>query len=116
MVRLVTDENFSDKISQELLRQRPQLDLVRVQDVGLRSADDPSVLEWAAKEDRILLTHDRQTMPKYAYDRLRANRPMPGVLVVSQDTAIGKVVEEVLTQLEASLAGEWEGQVKYVPL
>ncbi|MEP6774631.1 MAG: DUF5615 family PIN-like protein, partial [Chloroflexota bacterium] len=100
MVRLVTDENFSDKISRELLRQRPQLDLVRVQDVGLRSADDPSILEWAAKEDRILLTHDRQTMTKYAYDRLRANQPMPGVLVVSQDLLIGKAVEDVLTQLE----------------
>jgi len=115
-LKLATDENFNGDILHELLRQRPNLDIVRVQDVGLGGNDDPRILEWAAQEDRILLTHDRRTMIGYAYDRLRAGRPMPGVLVVSRDIAVGTVTEDILTQLEASLAGEWEGQVRYVPL
>src|SRR5438105_14604057 len=115
-LRLATDENFDHDILRELLRQRPDLDLLRVQEVGLLHADDPVILQWAAQEDRILLTHDKKTMTKYAYDRLRADQPMPGVLVVNREAAIGKIVEDILTQLEASLAGEWEGQVKYVPL
>jgi hypothetical protein len=41
---------------------------------------------------------------------------MPGVLIVSQNIAVGNAVEEILTHLEASLSGEWEGLVKYVPL
>lgn len=46
----------------------PSLDVVRVQDVGLIETDDPIILEWAAKDRRILLTHDASTVTMYAYD------------------------------------------------
>jgi hypothetical protein len=59
---------------------------------------------------------NKKTMTKYAYDRLRADQPMPGVLIVSREIALGQAVENILVQLEATLAGEWEGQVRYVPL
>lgn len=36
----------------------PNLDLLRVQDVGLREVDNPTILAWAASNGRILLTHD----------------------------------------------------------
>ena len=58
MLRLAADENFNNDIVRGLLRLRLELDVVRVQDVGLSGADDPTVLEWAAQEERILLTHD----------------------------------------------------------
>jgi predicted nuclease of predicted toxin-antitoxin system len=58
MLKIAVDENFDNDILKELLRQRPELDVVRVQDVGLISADDPPILEWAAQESRILLTHE----------------------------------------------------------
>ncbi len=70
MLFLVADENFNNMIVRGLLRVKPDLDIVRIQDVGLFSADDPTVLEWAANEDRILLTHDVTTITKYAYDVL----------------------------------------------
>ena len=44
------------------------VDIVRIQDVGLSGADDPTVLEWTAEEGRVLLTHDVKTITKYAYD------------------------------------------------
>ena len=44
MLRLLADENFNGDIVRGLLRRRPELDLVRIQDVGLTGADDPSVL------------------------------------------------------------------------
>ena len=58
MLLLVADENFNHKIVRGVLRRKPEVDIVRIQDVGLSGADDPSVLEWAAQEDRVLLTHD----------------------------------------------------------
>ena len=61
MLRLAADENFNNNIVRGLLRQRPGLDIVRIQDVGLSGADDPTVLEWAAQEGRVLLTHDAST-------------------------------------------------------
>jgi len=51
MLRLAADENFNNDIVRGLLRRKPDLDIVRVQDVGLSGADDPTILEWAAQKD-----------------------------------------------------------------
>ena len=51
-------------------------------DVGLLGKSDPMVLEWAAREMRVLLTHDVRTMRYHAYARLAAGLSMPGVFVV----------------------------------
>jgi predicted nuclease of predicted toxin-antitoxin system len=58
MLRLLADENFNGSIIRGLLRRQPEMDVVRVQDVGLSGADDRLVLAWAANEGRVLLTHD----------------------------------------------------------
>jgi predicted nuclease of predicted toxin-antitoxin system len=81
MLRLLADENFNRRIIRGLFLRNPDLDLVRVQDVGLSGADDPVVLEWAANAGRVLLTHDHKTVPKYTYERVKAGQPMPGVFV-----------------------------------
>ncbi len=44
MLRLLADENFNGYIIRGLLYRRPDLALVRVQDVGLGEADDPTIL------------------------------------------------------------------------
>ncbi len=56
MLRLLADENFNGDIVRGLLLRQADLDLVRVQDVGLAGAEDPQLLAWAAENDRILLT------------------------------------------------------------
>lgn len=115
-MRLAADENFNNDIVRGLLRRTSDLEIVRIQDVGLSGADDSTVLEWAAQESRILLTHDVTTITRYAYDRVRANEPMPGVFEVSRKVAIGSAIEDILLLAEYSLEGEWEGQVRYLPL
>lgn len=94
----------------------PQLDVLRVQDTPLYQATDPVLLEWAAKEDRILLTHDVQTMTKYAYDRIRAGLPMPGVIEVRDDVPTGQAIEEILLVLSVSLPDELANRITYIPL
>lgn len=70
MLRLLSDENFRGEILRGLRRRLPDVDVVRVQDVGLAGADDPAILAWAASEGRILVTHDRNTIPEFAYERM----------------------------------------------
>ena len=70
MLKLASDENLNNNIVRGLLRRKSHLDIVRIQDAGLTGADDPTVLEWAARENRVLLTHDVATMTRYAYERL----------------------------------------------
>ena len=92
------------------------MDIVRIQDVGLSGAGDEAVLEWAAREGRILLTHDVSTLTRYAYDRVKASLPMPGVLEVSRAVPVSTAIEDILLLAELSLPREWEGQIRYLPL
>lgn len=116
MARFLADENFNNDVVRGLRRRRHEIDLVRVQDVGLSGADDPTVLEWAAVEQRILLTHDVSTITRHAYDRVRAQLPMPGVLEVGRSVPVGTAIDDILLMAECSSLGEWEGQVIYLPL
>jgi len=116
MLLLAADEDFNNNILRGLLRRNPELDIVRVQDAGLSGADDATVLDWAAREGRVLLTHDVSTMTHYAYERIRASRPMPGVFEVSRAIPIGRAIDDILLLAECSLDNEWEGQVRYLPL
>jgi hypothetical protein len=56
VLKLVSDENFNADILRGLYRQDPDLDVVRVQDIGLKATPDSDILAWAAAEGRILLT------------------------------------------------------------
>lgn len=116
MILFAADENFNNKIMRGLLRAKPDLNIVRVQDAGLSGADDPEVLEWAAGENRILLTHDISTITKYAYDRVADGKKMPGVVEIDISSPIGPVTEDLLLLAELSHDGEWESQIIFVPL
>jgi len=116
MLRLAADENFNHNIVRGLLRRKPNLDLVCIQDLSLSGADDPTVLEWSAKEGRVLLTHDVSTITRYAYERVQAGKPMPGVFEVSRSVPIGQAIEDILLLSECSQENEWEGQIYYLPL
>lgn len=115
-VRFVADENFNRRIVAGLRRRTASIDIVRVQDVGLRTADDPTVLEWAGAEGRVLLTHDIVTMPDFAYDRIAAGLAMPGVFVARLVVPIAVVIDELALIDEATDAHEWTNQVVYLPL
>jgi hypothetical protein len=116
MLRLLSDENLNGDIVRGLLLREPGLDLVRVQDVGLSGVEDPEVLAWAADSNRIVLTHDRTTMPGFAYDRVNAGEPMPGVFVVNDRMPVRQAIEEILLTNQASEQTEWAGLVLYFPL
>jgi len=116
MLRFAADENFNMHIVNGVLRQLPDVDILRVQDAGLQGVNDPAVLEWAASEGRILLTHDANTITAFAYERIARGLPMLGVFEVSLRVPIIIAIEEILLLAECSVAGEWEGQVNYLPL
>ena len=114
MLLLVADENFNNDIVRALLRRKPNLDVVRIQDVGLSGADDPAVLEWAARENRVLLTHDVTTITKFAYERVEAGKRMSGVIEVSRSVPLGAAIDDILLLAKISNDREWEGHLSTV--
>jgi len=115
-MQFLADENLNRKIVQGMQRQEPGVDIVRVQDTEIYEADDPTVLEWAAQENRILLTHDKSIMSDFAYERIKDGKPMPGVILVRQTAPIGQIIEDLLIVIGASEVAEYENKVTYLPL
>lgn len=114
--RLLADENFNDDLLRALRRHLPDLDVVRAQDTAVAGADDPQLLAWAADERRVLLTHDVRTIPGFAYERVRAGLPLPGVVVVATGTNLGDALDDLLVTLVATRDDEWPDRVRFVPL
>jgi len=99
-----------------LFLRQPDLDLLRVQDVGLRKVDDPEIIDWATSNGRILLTHDRATMPDFAYERLSQGQQMSGLFVINDRMPVRQVIDELLLLIDCSEQDEWKGIVLYLPL
>lgn len=116
MLRLLADENFNNAVLRGLRLRNPDVDVVRVQDVGLSGEEDTVVPDWAAHHGRVLLTHDKATIPRFAYERIKAGHKMAGVCEVSRSVAIGQVIDEILLIVECSDMSDWESQIRYLPL
>jgi hypothetical protein len=115
-LRFLADENFQRVIVRGVLRELPDLDILRVQDIDLGGIDDPGILTWAARQGRVLLTHDAKTIPRFAYDRIERGELMTGVLVIPQHAAVARAIEAIVLAAGASREDEWQGQVRYLSL
>ena len=116
MLPLLIDENLNHRVLRGLKRAVPHLDYVVAHNVGLKGVPDPGVLAWTAGHDRILVTHDLKTIPKFAYERVRAGQPMPGVIAVPDSLPIGQAIEELAVLIECSQPGELANLVIYLPI
>jgi hypothetical protein len=103
MTRFLADEDFNNDILRGLLRRLVHLDVVRVQDIGLRGADDDTVLERAVVEGRVLLTHDVSTLIGRAFERIRAGSLLSGVIAVAQSMPVGSAIEDLVLVIECSV-------------
>ncbi len=115
-IRFLTDEDIKDAIFEGVRRRLPNLDIVRVQDVGLRTSRDTRVLEFAAIDNRILLTHDVSTMKGFAIDRILAGKLMPGLIEIGQSFPVGRAIEEIVLIAECSNMSEWTNRIVRLPL
>ncbi len=115
-IQFLSDEDVPGDIVRGLRQRQPLLDVVRVQEVGLTSADDPDVLEWAAREGRPIFTRDRNTMTRFAIERVTQGLPMPGIFVIPEDMSIGQAIKELELIALASPPDEWRDRVIFLPL
>ena len=117
--RFLTDMNFNRRIVTGLRRRVPGIDVVTVQELGLHETPDPDLLAAAKAHDRILLTHDINTMPKY-FDAFLASLPAdehsPGVMLIAQAVPIGVAIEELYAIWSCSGHEEWRNRFTYLPL
>lgn len=112
-MKFLTDENFHGDVLRGILAAFPDLDIMRVQDTFFSGAKDERLLEETAKQGAILITHDVQTITKYAYDRIRAGLPMPGIIEVLQDMPVGAAIADLVVLIGAGRQEDFENKIIY---
>ncbi|MGD9563326.1 MAG: DUF5615 family PIN-like protein [Pyrinomonadaceae bacterium] len=112
--RFQADANFNGYVISGLIRKDPRIDLRTSHDMGLEGVPDDKVLQLAAADDRILLTHDVKTMPLH-FGRFTAAHDSAGVLIIPQALSVGHAIESILLVWFASKHEEYKNRIVFLP-
>ncbi len=115
-IRFLADENFDPAIVWELRRKQPQLDIISAVEAGILGFKDPALLAFAAQERRIIVSHDKRTLPDHLAEFLVAGHRSPGIMLVPAELPIGKAIETLLLVWEASFPTDWQDIITCLPL
>jgi hypothetical protein len=113
--RFQADADFNHRIVLALRRREPAIDFMDAHHGGVIDVPDSEVLRISADSGRILVSHDRRTMPAH-FVRFIQDRSGPGLIIVEQGLDIGAAVEDLLLIWAATDAEEWRDQIGYLPL
>lgn len=113
-IRFLADEDLHGAIIDGLRAREPAIDILDVKDSGLRKTRDSDLLELAAIEHRIVLSHDRGTMSRHYRDRLLAGHPTAGLILISQRAQLGDVIEYLILVWAAMERHEWAGRIVFL--
>jgi hypothetical protein len=114
-VRFLGDANFDGRIVEGVCRRERTLDFQTSREAALPGKGDLEVLGIAASSGRLLVTHDRQTMPAF-FGQFISKRHSSGVLIVPQRLGIKIAINDLLLVWSASEAEEWFDRITYLPL
>ena len=108
------DADLNQKIVSGVRRREPTVDFQDARQGGLIGLPDQEVLKLATDSGRVLVTHDRHTMPKHWASSLATHSSL-GLVVVAQDLDIGTAIEYLLLIWAATEAEEWPNKIVFVP-
>jgi len=114
-IRFQADNDLHEDILRSAKRLRPAIDFQRAPELGLHTGiDDPEVLRLCAEQSRLLVTHDRHTMPRHFIEFIK-DHDSPGIFIVSRKLSIGKAAEWLVLYWETSEAEEYQNQIIDLP-
>jgi hypothetical protein len=93
------------------------VDVVRVGDPPdlPRGTRDPDLLLWAEREDRLLVTRDRNTIPGHLNDHLQSGRHSPGVFSLRRGHSLSELVSNLVLAAYVFDPAEVKDQIRYLP-
>ena len=114
--RFLADHNLNEAVVDGVCRREPTIEFIRAREVGLARRPDPDLLDYAAARGLIVVSHDVNTMPAHASDRLVRRQPVSGLLMVRQTLPLSIAIEQLVIIWSASEAEEWAGVITFLPL
>jgi hypothetical protein len=115
-IRYQADNDLNRRIVAATFRKEPSIDFKTAQSAELDSLDDATVLRRAASEGRILVSHDKRTMPRHFASFLNEGNDSPGVLlVIPQDASLRSVVETLVLIWADNTPENWQNAITIIP-
>lgn len=114
-IHFQADADFNEDIVMGVRRREPEIDFKTALEAGLTGIDDPDVLALCAQEGRILVTHDRRTMPSH-FANFIFSETSPGVFIIQRNTGLLTVIDELILVWAASEAEEYINSIRTLPL
>jgi hypothetical protein len=114
-VRFLIDEDLDPAIVTGLRLRAPTADVVDVKLDKLRGSKDHVLLELAHAQGRVLVTGDRNTMPRHFGERLASGRDSAGACILDTTVGLGELIEALLLVWSASSAEEYVNRVVFLP-
>ena len=112
-LRFLADENIERAIVTGLRRLHAHINCLTAREAGTLGLSDPDVLAFAAKENRILFSHDIQTMPHHFGTHLAQGLHSAGVIIIPQTMPIQQVIETLYIVWNASTPEEWINTIEF---
>jgi len=115
-IRFQADNDLKRIIVDATLRREPRIDFQTAQAARLDDLDDAAVLRLAASQSRILVSHDKRTMPVALASFFASGGTSPRVLlVIPQNAPIREVVEALILIWADDRANDWTNLIAKIP-
>ena len=114
-VRFLADADLKFQIVVAVRQLEPAVDFQSANEAGLTGVKDSDVLLYAARERRIVVSHDRSSMPDHFFSFIRSHQS-PGLIIVSQRFPISAAANDLVLMWAASKPAEWENKVVFLPV
>lgn len=114
-VRFQADWNLNHIIVQAVQRREPTLEFQTAHAAGLLGVSDLDVLARAAREGRLLVTHDFYDMPNH-FAVFIQEQTSAGVLLVPQRLPVASVAEDLLLIWSITEGEDWHNSIMSLPL
>jgi Domain of unknown function (DUF5615) len=114
-IRFQADADLNQAIVMGIVRREPNLDFQTSNVSNLTGLTDLEVLNFVAQEGRVLVSHDKRTMPRY-FAEFAATQTSSGVIIVLQSFSIGEAINHLIKIWQASEAEDWVNRIAYLPL
>lgn len=112
--RFQADNDLDQRIVTATRRLDPLIDFQTAPALGLHEVDDPEVLALAARDGRVLVSHDRRTLPGH-FRTFTETQDSPGVIIVSRRLPIGRAADLLHLLWAASEAEEYANIIYDLP-
>lgn len=117
-IRFLLDEDTPHAIRDQLLRRKPEMEVLAVGDdmAPAFGTPDPELLRWIERQGYVLVSRNRRTLSQHLRQHLADGGHVPGILLLGRRSSIGQILEDLVLIWEEARPEEYRDQVEYLPL